>query len=324
MLHKSICSVSIDLDSISCYTEIHGLDSHIVHLPDISKAPDLIYSHALPRFLELLQKHHIRATLFVVGRDVQHPQHAQILQEAADRGHELANHTYNHPYRLIAMSADDIVSEISMGAAAISDLLPNNQSIAGFRCPGYNTSSKILAILRQQGYLYDSSIFPCPPYYLAKAMILGWMSLQKRQSRSIIGSPRVLFSPTHPYKPGIDPHHPSEDQAFTNQQELWELPISVIPGIRLPFIGTSIALYPRYLLPSMTWAITRHNPFLNLEFHGIDLLDIEDHISLNALASYQPDLHIPLVEKHKRFDQLFAQLSQSYQFIPMIESIAYL
>jgi hypothetical protein len=71
---------------------------------------------------------------------------------------------------------------------------------------------------------------------------------------------------------------------------LLELPVSVTPRLRLPFIGTFLSMFgpdgARLLAKRM-----RREPVVNLELHGIDALDESD--GLSALASVQPDLHIP-------------------------------
>ncbi len=48
-----------------------------------------------PELLDLLAKHHIRATFFVVGRNV--VEHPEILQRAVRDGHEIASHSWSHP-----------------------------------------------------------------------------------------------------------------------------------------------------------------------------------------------------------------------------------
>ncbi len=48
-----------------------------------------------PELLDLLAKHHIRATFFVIGSNV--VQHPEILQRAVREGHEIANHSWSHP-----------------------------------------------------------------------------------------------------------------------------------------------------------------------------------------------------------------------------------
>ncbi len=49
-----------------------------------------------PKILDLLKQYHAHATFFVVGNKV--VRNPDILKREAAEGHELANHTYSHPY----------------------------------------------------------------------------------------------------------------------------------------------------------------------------------------------------------------------------------
>lgn len=48
-----------------------------------------------PWLLEELETHGLRATFFVIGRQVE--RFPELAQRIADEGHDLANHTYDHP-----------------------------------------------------------------------------------------------------------------------------------------------------------------------------------------------------------------------------------
>ena len=48
-----------------------------------------------PELLDLLAQHHIRATFFVIGKNV--VEHPGIVQRAVREGHEIGNHSWSHP-----------------------------------------------------------------------------------------------------------------------------------------------------------------------------------------------------------------------------------
>ncbi|MBN2358877.1 MAG: polysaccharide deacetylase family protein, partial [Deltaproteobacteria bacterium] len=130
-------TVSIDIDGIGCYHAIHGLSA--------PTGVDPMYAVAMPRFLELVAGLRLKATLFAVGRDAETAAAAQLLRRASDDGHEVANHSYRHDYRLIRQPAIEIESDLAAAHRAIEQA--TGIAPRGFRAPGYNVSDALLDAL---------------------------------------------------------------------------------------------------------------------------------------------------------------------------------
>lgn len=62
-----------------------------------------------PRVLEALERHHVKATFFMMGRNVE--RFPAIARQVLDRGHEIGNHSYSHP-KLVLMSPRRVREEI--------------------------------------------------------------------------------------------------------------------------------------------------------------------------------------------------------------------
>ena len=62
-----------------------------------------------PRVLEVLDRYHVKATFFMLGRNVE--RHPAMAREVLARGHEIGNHSYSHA-RLILMSPRHVRDEI--------------------------------------------------------------------------------------------------------------------------------------------------------------------------------------------------------------------
>lgn len=63
-----------------------------------------------PMALDILEKHNIKATFFVIGQTAE--AHPDLVKRAAVQGHEIANHTYTHPdltTTSIAQTQEEIV-----------------------------------------------------------------------------------------------------------------------------------------------------------------------------------------------------------------------
>lgn len=307
---RKLCAISVDLDPLTAYYEIHGLGD---------PPPQLRYTilkKALPRFEELFAELEVPATFFVVGRELEGSEEAQaIVGRMVRAGHELGNHTYTHPYDLGSLPEQVIDEEIRKAHQVIVDLVGEEHAPEGFRKPGYVINGKILRVLANHGYRYDSSMFPSPPYYLAKLVVIAGMFLRGRRSGAIVHDPRSLVCPADPYRP--DPQRPWT----RGQAPIVELPIAALPWIRLPAIGTFIAVSPlsvrRFFLRAM-----RTRPFFNFELHGIDLADaIEDRIP-TELAGRQPDMRVPFAEKRRIFVQTIQELKLEYDFITLRDAAA--
>lgn len=73
-----------------------------------------------PQVLDLLKKYNVKATFFVLGKNV--AGNEAILQRMHAEGHEIANHSWSHP-QLTALSADQIKQEIDQTQAAIKAVI---------------------------------------------------------------------------------------------------------------------------------------------------------------------------------------------------------
>ena len=199
--------------------------------------------------------------------------------------------------------------EVEGGAEAIARATGRRPE--GFRAPGYTVSDALFDVLEDVGVAFDSSVFPCPPYYLAKAAAMAGMRLRGRTSRSILDTPRVMAAPRRPYRPGRRWHE-------RGRRRFLELPVQVTPGVRLPFFGTSIGLGGPAVARALAWSSLR-DPLVNLELHLVDFLDASD--GLEALAAHQPELRVPLA---KRLDALAAALDvlahAGYAFVTLAEA----
>lgn len=272
-----ICSVSVDVDEVHHYLAIHGLPAAETAYP--------AYDLALPRLGAFAEARGIPLTFFAVGEDLARPESAATLRALAARGHAVESHSLSHRYDLTRLSSAEIAREVHEGARVIAEAVGKRPT--GFRAPGYTVSDALFDALEDEGVIYDSSVFPCPPYYFAKAAVMAGMRLAGRSSRSILDTPRVLGAPPTPYRPGR-PWHRRGDRRFV------ELPIQTTPGLRLPFIGTSIAIAGER---GARWLAQRcaTERFVNLELHAMDFLDAGD--GLGALAAHQRELRVPLARR---------------------------
>ncbi len=125
-------------------------------------------------------------------------------------------------------------------------------------------------------------------------------------------TPAVLAAPTRPYRVGT-PY-------WRRGEGLLEIPIQVTRGARLPFFGTSLTYWGPGFARNLA-RMVRGEPLVNLELHGIDVLDAAD--GLEALRPHQPDVRVAHARK---IDALVAALTElraaGYAFCTLREAAA--
>ena len=292
-------SVNVDIDAIRFYYGIHGLTNCI------SPESDPVWSFGVPRFLKLFAELGLSATFFVVASDLvsmsdggavqdltEVKRRRQLVRSMVAQGHEVASHSFGHSYALSRQSFQDINADLQRAVDILYEV--TGVPVTGFRAPGYNLSPSLIDAIEKSGAIYSSSRLPSPPYFVAKWLVMLQGALIGQPSRSIVGEIAAPFLSRQPYR---------------HREGLLELPMSVIPLLRLPAIGTFFTLYGNrgidWLLPHL-----KQENWLNLEFHAIDLVDRSDTGVTQNLMSRQPDLSTPVTQKRSLFTNWLWQLAQ--------------
>ena len=245
-----------------------------------------------------------------IGVDIERADSADRLRRAAESGYELGNHSLTHRMDLTRLGRDEMLGEVQSGADVL--LAATGHRPTGFRAPGYTVSDELFEVLAESGMAYDSSVFPCPAYYLAKAAKRAGIRLRGRRSQTILDTPAVLRAPTEPYRVG---------RPYTKRGSgMLELPIQVTRGLRLPFIGTTITLAG----PDRARWLTRRvlgKTLVNIELHGIDALDQRD--GLDFLRPHRPDVRVAVARKLAALSAVVETLAAAgYAFVRLDEAAA--
>jgi peptidoglycan/xylan/chitin deacetylase (PgdA/CDA1 family) len=98
------------------------------------------------RLLEVLAKHNVRATFFLIGRFAK--QRPDIVRELNRAGHVVGNHTFSHPNLIIA-TAEQTRTELSECEQALSDAVGEHSRL--FRPPFGGRRPSTLRIARALG-----------------------------------------------------------------------------------------------------------------------------------------------------------------------------
>lgn len=115
------------------------------------------------RLLALLADADVRATFFVLGRAAQSA--PALLRQIRDAGHEIGTHGYSHRF-VYALGPKQFRSELRQSLSVIEDIL-GTRCVLGHRAPFFSIvkgTEWAFDIMREEGLLYDSSVFPVQNY----------------------------------------------------------------------------------------------------------------------------------------------------------------
>jgi polysaccharide deacetylase family protein (PEP-CTERM system associated) len=110
------------------------------------------------RLLDLLGEAGIRATMFVLGKLAE--KFPEVVREIQAAGHEVASHGYGH-VEIFKQSRGDFAQDLARSKDLLEQIV--GQRVRGYRAPDFSIvrdSLWALEVLAEQGFEYDSSIFP--------------------------------------------------------------------------------------------------------------------------------------------------------------------
>ncbi len=284
---------TVDLDSTATLLRFWGIEGAEAHL-------DRFYDVAMGRALDLFRKRKIAATFFCVGDELDKSSAARHrVRQAFEEGHEIANHTFTHPYGLSGLSKESIRREIADCSDRIFAVTGRRPS--GFRSPSYDMSQKLMEIVREFPFLYDSSASWNLLQPLMK-VYYRWFSKKKFSEEFGQGSCRI---PREPYFPS------REDWRVPARapSSLLEIPLPRSPHFHLPFYNNfhlqAGPLARRFSVGGM------REPTLVYLIHLIELVDESDGVP-RALRVH-PTVRMSWQKKVLALEGTLDQLCKTYR-----------
>jgi polysaccharide deacetylase family protein (PEP-CTERM system associated) len=110
------------------------------------------------RLLDLFDEAGVTVTCFVLGWVAD--RHPDLVRAIAARGHEVASHGYWHQL-VYDLSPEGFREDVRRSKGLLEDL--SGQAVAGYRAPSFSITRRslwALDVLIEEGYTYDTSIFP--------------------------------------------------------------------------------------------------------------------------------------------------------------------
>lgn len=188
----------------------------------------------------VLDTHDATATFFVVSAVAE--AHPDVVRKFAKTGNEIGSHSHSHSL-LTDLNADARREELEHSREILREI--TGQPIEGFRAPVFTFPNDHFERLDTAGYTYDSSVVP-------SRWIPGLYGGEYTVNRPV---PATRIQPTSP-------------------ANLTELPVSVMPHLRLPLTGAWLRIFGRrYTLMGMR-LLARQGITPVLYIHPWELVDL--------------------------------------------------
>jgi polysaccharide deacetylase family protein (PEP-CTERM system associated) len=110
------------------------------------------------RLLETFDRAHVKATFFVLGCVAE--RFPALVRRIADLGHEVASHGFHHQL-IYSLTPRQFRDDVRSAKELLEEL--SGRRVRGYRAPSYSItkiSLWALDVLIDEGYEYDTSIFP--------------------------------------------------------------------------------------------------------------------------------------------------------------------
>jgi len=137
---------------VPTWRSAYDADDQVWHVPMTRRLIALTfddgpYPFYTPLLLHVLDRSHVSATFFCVGRSAQ--EFPELIDRIIASGDEIGNHTFNH-YKLNGLSYEQIAEQIMEGGAILSTFVGRPLDL--FRPPHGRYDKRVLEIAAAMGY----------------------------------------------------------------------------------------------------------------------------------------------------------------------------
>lgn len=282
-----LATVSVDMDPLDLHLEGYG---HRGLAPDTQ-----VYARALPRLLELFERHRIRATFFVVARDL--PDQTPVIEAIVRAGHEVASHSLTHPGGFASLPEPALDVELAESKARLERAARG--PVAGFRAPNWDLTAPRLRRVRAAGYLYDASSVPSPFLFAARVAVAV---------KAVSAAP-LLRGTKGPVLWRRDPVRVAYPEG-----EIVEFPVTTLGWARIPLYHT-LAFFrsARSLERALDAAARQGSLFYTM--HAIDVLGLRED-ELDPRLARHPGMGLGLAGKLDRANRALSGIASRFDAQP--------
>jgi polysaccharide deacetylase family protein (PEP-CTERM system associated) len=146
-------ALTVDVEDYFQVTAFEG----VVDRKDWAVYPSRVENNTR-RVMALLDEHDLKGTFFVLGWVAE--RFPLMVREMADNGHEVACHGFGHEL-VYNMTPESFRADVHQAKTILENI--TGRQVLGYRAPSYSIVERsmwALDVLIEEGFVYDSSIFP--------------------------------------------------------------------------------------------------------------------------------------------------------------------
>lgn len=162
---QCVASLTFDVDGVSSWL---ARDPQFSDFKSLMSMAEYGPSVGVPRILDLLDTHSIKASFYVPGYVAE--THVDMVKDIVSRGHEVGHHGYIHEAPA-TLSAEEEESVLEKGITILHEI--TGQKPRGYRSPSWELSTRSLPLLAAYDFLYDTSLMGDDAPYLVDAGMDG-------------------------------------------------------------------------------------------------------------------------------------------------------
>ena len=215
------------------------------------------------KMLEILTGTDAKATFFVLGWVGE--RYPRLVEKIHQAGHEVACHGYAHQL-IYTQSKEEFRADLKKSKIILEDII--KEPVLGYRAPTYSITKEsiwALDILMEEGFKYDSSVFPA------------------RRAKG--GLPEAECYP---------------HRVYNHQDYIWEFPISIVRILKhnFPFSGGGyFRLLPYGLVKSSIQSVNREGYPAIIYIHPWELDPKQPKVKADYISRFKHYVNIDKTEQ---------------------------
>ena len=277
-----ICTLSFDIEE---WFQVENLKRAITRNDWKAKKSSVVKNTDL--ILEILDKHNIYATFFILGWVAE--KNPGLVKKISSSGHEIASHGMGHELTY-NLTDKELEEDISISKKILEDL--SGKMVQGYRAPNFSVNDRLVRILIKNELKYDSSYNP--------------FSLNKRYGSITMSMKRI-------------------GNIFKIEDRLFEIPISSlnILSFPLPFGGGAyFRIIPSRIFIKSVKNIIYQEKFYNFYLHPWEFEPDQPRIK-NIKLNYKIRHYTGLSKTLIKFDNFLYNLKDiDCQFMRMSDYLS--